>query len=62
MDGSKPWYQSKTILSAGAVGLIGIYNAIAPHKGLPAIPEWVYTLLGTAGIYTRFTATDKLTF
>lgn len=61
MDGSKPWYQSKTVISAGISGLIGIYNLIAPHKGLPTIPEWVYTILGTAGVYSRFNATDKLT-
>lgn len=61
MDGSKPWYQSKTIYSAGAAALIGVYNTIALHKSLPPIPDWVYTILGAVGIYSRVNATDKLT-
>lgn len=61
MDGSKPWYQSKTIYSAGIGALLGVYNMIAPHNGLPAVPDYVYTILGAAGVYYRCNATDKIT-
>lgn len=57
---SKPWYRSQTIWSAVAVGLIGIYNAVAPVKGLPAIPEWVYTILAAIGINGRVKAETKI--
>lgn len=61
MDGTKPWYQSKTILAAVVVGLIGIYNSVATAKKLPPIPDWAFTILGAIGVYTRSTATDKIT-
>lgn len=61
MPDSKPWYASKTIWASVVVGLIGIYNAIGTAKGLPPIPEWVYTLLGAIGVYTRATATTTIT-
>lgn len=64
MDDSKKWWQSKTILSAIVIVLIGLYNSVgtslAPVLGwsLPPIPEWVFALLGAMGIYSRATA-DK---
>lgn len=61
MPETKPWYQSKTIWTSIVVSLIGIYNAIGVAKGLPPIPEWIYTLLGAIGIYTRATATTTIT-
>lgn len=60
MDGVKSWYKSKTILSAITVALIGIYNAVGTVKNLPPVPDWVFTILGAIGIYTRVGATDKI--
>ena len=57
---TKPWYLSKTIW-AGIVGvLIVAYNAASTSFGLPAIPEWVFALLGAFGIYSRTTATTLI--
>lgn len=57
---SKPWHQSKTIWAAVVTGLIGIYNGVASVKGFPAIPEWIFPILGTIGIYSRATADTKI--
>jgi uncharacterized membrane protein len=46
---------------AGVVGgIIVAYNAIAPQIHLPAIPEFVYALLGAIGVYSRVTADTKI--
>jgi len=60
MDGTKKWYLSKGVWTGIVTGLIGIYSVIAPHVNGPAIPEWVFALLGGMGIYTRVNATDKI--
>lgn len=61
MDGTKPWYQSKTIWANVVTGLIGVYlSLITSGVHLPAIPSWVITLLSSIGIYSRVTATDKI--
>ena len=60
MPETKPWYQSKTIWAGIVAGLLGIYNSIAMAKGLPPCPEWVYTILGAIGIYSRATADTKI--
>lgn len=57
---SKPWWKSQTIWSAVVAGVIGVYNTVAPLKGLPPVPEWVYTLLGAIGIHGRVTADAKI--
>lgn len=62
MDGQKKWYLSKTIWSSVVSGLIAIYlSLIASGVHLPGIPAWVITILSAVGVYTRVTATDKLT-
>jgi hypothetical protein len=57
---TKKWFQSKTIW----VGIIGVlivaYNAASTTFGLPAIPEYVFGILGALGIYTRTTATTTI--
>lgn len=58
---TKPWYQSKTIWAAVVTGLIGIYNGIASVKSLPAIPEWIFPILGSIGVYSRATSTTTIT-
>jgi hypothetical protein len=61
MPDSKPWYQSKAIWSGVVAGLIGIYNSVAIAKGLPAVPDFVYTILGAIGVYSRATASTTIT-
>ena len=56
----KPFWQSKTIWAAVVTGIIGIYNGIATVKGLPAIPEWIYPILGSIGVYSRVTSTTTI--
>jgi hypothetical protein len=66
MDSTKKWFQSKGVWTGIVTFLIGAYSlvgtALAPQFGwhLPAIPEWVLTLLGTIGVYSRVTADTKI--
>lgn len=70
---SKKWYQSKTIW-AGIIGvIIAVYNSAAPALAqgcaadpvglcvtIPAIPDWVFAVLGAFGIYGRNTASTAI--
>lgn len=58
---TKPWYQSKNIWAGVVTALIGVYLSLAPQFHWPAIPEWIFTILGAIGIYTRATATTTIT-
>ena len=53
---TKPWYQSKTIWAGVVAAMLGVYNSIAAVKKLPPVPDWVYTILGAIGVYSRATA------
>ena len=52
---SKKWFQSRTIWVGIVAVLIAAYNTACSQFGLPAIPEFVYGLLGALGIYSRAT-------
>ena len=62
MQNIKSWFQSKTIIAGIVTVAVAAYNAarssLAPS--LPAIPEWVFVLLGAAGVYGRVTADSKI--
>lgn len=58
MEDSKKWYASKGVWTGVVIILIAAYNAGSASFGWPPVPEWVFTLLGAAGIYARKTA-DK---
>jgi hypothetical protein len=60
MDEKKPWYKSKTILSAVVAILLSGYATAAQHFGLPAVPEWAFALLAGLGVYGRATATTTI--
>ena len=69
---SKKWYASKTIWAGIVTVLIVVYNsvdvALASQCGvegsfcfnIPAIPEFVYGLLGALGIYSRSVAKTEI--
>ena len=57
----KPWYQSKTLWMGVASVAVAAYNAVAQNFGTPAIPEWIFAILGAVGVYGRSTATTTLT-
>jgi len=63
---TKKWWQSKTIWTGVVTFLLGAYSlfqaSIGPSIGvvLPVIPEWVFTLLGAIGIYSRVVADTKI--
>ena len=57
---TKPWYKSKTIISSIVAALIGIYNAVGGIKGLPPIPDYVFTVLAAIGVYGRVTSDTKI--
>lgn len=42
----KQWYASKTVWAAAVAGVLGVFQAI----GL-LIPEYVYVILGSLGLY-----------
>ena len=60
---TKPWYQSKTIWAGILAVLFAAYDAFRANLGpaFPAIPEFVYGLLGALGIYGRASATTTVT-
>lgn len=57
---TKKWYTSKTVWTAVIGGLVGLYGAISSVHPLPAIPAWVYTVLGSMGLYGLRTADTKI--
>lgn len=60
MDDSKKWYQSKTVIASLVTALMGLYMTIAPQLHWPAVPEWVFSILGAIGVYSRVTADTKI--
>lgn len=60
MDDSKKWYLSKGVWAGVVTAVIGLYLTLAQQFHLPAIPEWIFTILGALGIYSRVTATAKV--
>lgn len=60
MDSTKKWYQSKNVWTGVVTAAMGAYVTLVPVFHLPAVPEWIFTLLGAIGIYTRVTADSKI--
>ncbi len=60
MDDTKKWWASKGVWAGIITGLLGIYATLQPVAHLPAIPEWIFALLGGIGVYTRATATKQI--
>jgi hypothetical protein len=56
----KKWFQSKTVWAGIVAVIIAAYNSASSQFGLPAIPEYVYGILGALGIYGRATANGPL--
>jgi len=56
----KKWYRSKTVWSSVVAVVLAAYNSASAQFGLPAVPEFVYGLLASFGIYSRVTATTKI--
>lgn len=52
----KKWWQSKLIWAGVVAVVISAYNTAAIQFGLPAIPEFVYGILGAFGVYNRVTS------
>ena len=57
---TKKWYQSKGVWTGVLTVLLAAYGSAAVQFNLPHVPEWIFTLLGAAGIYARATADSKL--
>ena len=57
---SKKWYMSKNVWVGIVAVLVAAYGTAATQFGLPAIPEFVFGVLGALGIYTRVTATSVI--
>jgi len=60
MDDKKKWWKSRSIWTGVVAVVIAGYNAASSSFGLPPVPEWVFAILGTLGIYTRVTTTTKI--
>lgn len=63
---AKKWYKSKGVLTGVVTVLIALYStvgtALAPQLGwnLPPIPEWIFAILGSLGVYSRVVADKKI--
>ena len=57
---TKKWYLSKGVWTGVVTAVMGLYVTLQAQIGLPAIPEWIFALLGALGIYSRVTAETKL--
>lgn len=60
MTDGKKWYQSKTVWTGIVTAVMGAYLSLQPQFGWPAIPDWVFTILGALGIYSRVVATKEI--
>lgn len=60
MDDTKKWYQSKGVIAGIVTGLMGIYLTLAPQLHWPVVPEWIFSILGAMGVYSRVTADTKI--
>lgn len=58
---TKKWFLSKTIWAGVVAVLVAGYNTASSQFGIPAIPEFVYAILGALGIYGRATASGPVT-
>lgn len=57
---TKKWYQSKGIWTGIVTALMGLYLTLSPQLGWPSVPDWVFTILGAIGIYSRADASAKI--
>lgn len=60
MDEKKPWYKSKNVLTGIVAVVLAAYSSASAHFGLPAVPEWIFAILASIGIYTRVVANTKI--
>lgn len=60
MDSTKKWYQSRNIWTGIVTAAMGAYVTLVPVFHLPAVPEWVFTILGAVGVYTRVVADKQI--
>ena len=52
MNESKPWFKSKTVLTALIGVILGAIQPVSSAVGHPiVVPAWVYEVLGAFGLY-----------
>lgn len=57
---TKAWYKSKAVWTGIAGVVLAAYATASTHFGLPPIPEWVFGVLASLGIYSRVTANTTI--
>jgi len=57
---SKKWYLSRTIWAGVVAVLVAGYNTASVQFGLPAIPDFVFAILGAFGVYGRVDAKEAI--
>ncbi len=57
---NKSWWKSKTIWAGVVAVILAAYGTAAAQFNLPAVPEWVFALLGALGVYGRVTANSTV--
>lgn len=57
---TKPWYVSKGVWTGIVTGVLGVYATLALQFHWPAVPDWIFTILGAMGIYSRVNATTTI--
>lgn len=62
MEGTKKWFQSKTVWSGVLVVAMGTYELVKQQfaPNLPEIPGWLLSFLGGFGIYGRVSAKKEV--
>lgn len=56
----KAWYKSKTMWAGIIAVAMTAYNSCCEQFGFPVMPEFIYAILGTFGLYGRTKATTKV--
>jgi ABC-type branched-subunit amino acid transport system permease subunit len=60
MGNSKKWWASKAVWAGVIAILVAGYNVATVQFGLPAIPDFVFAILGAFGVYGRVAANTEI--
>jgi len=60
METKKAWYLSKGVWAGIIAVVIAAYSSASSQFGLPAIPEFVFGILGALGVYSRVVAKTEI--
>ena len=56
----KKWYLSKSVWTGIVAVVLAAYSTASVQFHLPAVPEFVFGILGAFGVYSRVSATSVI--